>query len=278
MIILGYDGGNKNVKIVGEKGVLQFPSDIGEYRERKLHQAFDGDNDMEFEFKGRRGFAGALAQYESEFAGTMMGDTKAHDDLLIRVLLGLHRYDQETEFKIVVGQPIKRHTEVEKVKIKNMLKGTHEFTLNKITKQITIHDVEVGAEGAVAFWSNMKNGVIRIIDLGGGTCNLATIKEGKFIDKESTTLSFGANSTTSTDTSAMCRAIAIEATKKKWDIDDQVFTVGGKAEELIEPMSEYFSTIDVLRPKYSQGGSIKILSPLYATAVGLFNVAKVAFK
>lgn len=35
-MILGIDAGNSEVKVCHEKGVFKFPSDISEYRERKL--------------------------------------------------------------------------------------------------------------------------------------------------------------------------------------------------------------------------------------------------
>jgi plasmid segregation protein ParM len=52
-----------------------------------------------------------------------MGDTKAHKDTLLRVLIGIHRYStlyqiDETEFDIVVGQPISKHTFDEKTNSK----------------------------------------------------------------------------------------------------------------------------------------------------------------
>jgi plasmid segregation protein ParM len=36
---------------------------------------------MYFEYQGETGFAGSLALYESEFGGSIMGDTKATETL-----------------------------------------------------------------------------------------------------------------------------------------------------------------------------------------------------
>lgn len=270
--IIGVDGGNDRVKIFGERGPIKFISSIGEYRDRKLEQTF-GDEDMEFEYNGRKGFAGTLARYESEFCGNIMGDTKAHEDLLIRVLLGIHRYSENNKFKIVVGQTIGRHTETEKDKIKGMLNGKHTITVNDITKTIEILDTQVAAEGGAAFWSSPQIGVVRILDFGSGTVNAATLNNAKYIDKDSFTLTVGMNTTVSKDMDALARYVATECLKK-WSADDNIFLVGGAANTMLIPLSNYFFNTKILYPGSLIDPSVKRYHPIYANAIGFYNIGR----
>lgn len=278
-MIIGLDGGNNAIKVFGEKGEMMFPSALGEFRERKLTDSFSKD-DMMFEFRGKKGFAGTLAQYESEFSASMIGDSKAHEELLIRVLLALHRYDDETNFNIVVGQPISKHTEKEKQKMKNMLEGSHEFILNNVKKVINILTVAVAAEGGSAFWANPKKGKIRLLDFGSGTVNGATLIDGRYIDRDSFTLKYGLNTIISEDVASMARAVSVQALKK-WDNDDEVYVVGGGAEQMLQYLFEYFPQVQLLKPKVQikKGSSIQMnfLSPIFANAVGFYTIGKKVF-
>lgn len=287
MRIVGIDGGNNAVKVFGEMGEMMFSSSLGEYRERKLKDSFTKD-DMIFEFRGKKGFAGTLAEYESEFSASMIGDSKAHEELLIRVLLALHRYSEDTDFKIVVGQPISKHTDKEKQKMKNMLEGSHEFTLNDSTKTINIHEVAIAAEGGSAFWANPKRGKIRILDFGSGTVNAATLIDGRYVDRDSFTLKYGLNTINSTDFASMSRAVSVQALRK-WDNDDEVFLVGGGADMMLTHILEYFPQAQLMKPKVEVADTtVKImgatamkttfLSPIYANAVGFYNIGKKVFK
>jgi plasmid segregation protein ParM len=268
---LGIDAGNYKVKICGERGLMDFISSIGEAREIKLHQNH-GQDDMVFEYEGDTGFAGSLALYESEFSGSIMGDTKAHKDTLLRVLIGIHRYStlyqiDETEFDIVVGQPISKHTFDEKDKLKEMLKGWHTITVNGIEKSFHIRGCEVAAEGVSAFFSNPTNGLVRILDIGSGTVNFSTILEGRFVDKDSGTLPFGVNTNKSNNLQALSRGIATH-TLKKWDSNDNVFVVGGISETILPHLKQYFPNVEILYPIYSQ----QYVNPIYANAIAFYIV------
>lgn len=269
---LGLDAGNHRVKIAGEHGLMEFISTIGESREINLQQ-HHGHDDMYFEYQGEKGFAGSLALYESEFGGSLMGETKAHKDTLLRVLIGIHRYTtlyhiDETEFDIVLGQPISKHNHVEKNKIKEMIKGHHTIKVNDIEKTFNINRCEVAAEGASAFFSNPKNGLVRILDIGSGTVNYSTIFENRFIDKESDTLPFGVDTNKSNSLQALSRGIATH-TLKKWNPTDKTFVVGGIAEKILPHLKGYFSNIEVLYPIYNN----QLVNPIFANAIAFYIVA-----
>lgn len=277
-IIVGVDAGNHNIKLYGDRGALMFPSAIGEYRERKLEQRFS-EHDIVFEYEDQKGFAGTLAEYESQFSATRMGDSKAHKEMLIRVLIGLHRYSNDaTTFKIVVGQPISKHTKLEKEKMKEMLEGTHLITVNGKEKEITIERAEVAAEGGSAFWALPRKGKVRVLDIGSGTVNGATLIDGRYIDKDSFTLKDGLGTLLSDDVDAFVRKISLHALKS-WDVDDLLILCGGGAETVFQPLHEYFTNIEMIVPQMrtrdNEGAIVlKKLSPIYANAVGFYNIAK----
>jgi plasmid segregation protein ParM len=279
-MIIGVDAGNNAVKLYGEAGPLMFPSAIGEYRERNVEGRFSAD-DMIYEFKGKKGFAGTLALNESEFSGSRMGTTKAHEELLLRVLLGLHRYGTSPEYQIIVGQPIKRHTVTEKAKMRTMLQGQHEFTLNGVTRLINIVDVGIAPEGSASFWAAPCNGKVRILDFGSGTVNGAALIDGAYVDKDSFTLEYGFNTTLSEDRIEMARAVAVHALKK-WRNEDKLLLAGGGAEVMLPHLSEYFENVSLLRPrivtKSSEGVVTKYLQPVYANAVAFYNIGVQQFK
>ncbi|PKR82870.1 ParM/StbA family protein [Heyndrickxia camelliae] len=269
---LGIDAGNDQVKICGDYGLINFISAIGESRLINLQQ-IHGQDDMYFEYQGESGFAGTLALYESEFVGSIMGSTKAHKDTLLRVLIGIHRYStlynlNESIFDIVVGQPIIMHNHIEKEKIKGMLKGQHTLTVNGITKTFIINRVECAAECATAYWSNPKEGLVRIIDIGGGTVNYSTVLNGRFIDKDSDTLTFGVNTTKTNNLQALARGISTQLLKK-WDQNDKTFLIGGIAEQMVSHLKNYFPNARVLYPIFNR----QQISPIFANAISFYILA-----
>lgn len=269
---LGIDAGNFKVKICGEKGLLDFISAIGEARQINLQQ-IHGQDDMCFEYQGEKGFAGSLAHYESEFGGSIMGTTKAHADTKLRVLIGIHRYItlyqmDETEFDIVVGQPISTHTIEEKTRIKEMLRGWHTIIVNGIEKSFHIKHVECAAEGVSSYWSNPTTGLVRLLDIGSGTVNYSTVNEQRFIDKDSGTLPFGVNTNKTDNLQALSRGIATHVFKK-WNPQDKTFVLGGIAEQILPHLKGYFSNIEVLYPIYNHQYTL----PIFANAVAFYIIA-----
>lgn len=269
MKIVGVDGGNYEVKAISESGADKFPSDLGEYRERNLKQKFT-DNDMVVEYRGQKFFAGSLAKYESEFNGTMMGATKAHDDAKIRVLIALHRQNHDC-FSIIVGQPIGQHNEQEKQAIKTMLRGWQDIHINGKKQKFYIERVEIAAEGGAAFWASPRDGLVRVIDIGSGTVNLATLDDKRYVDRDSLTMMLGANTTKSQNLEAMARTIAAEALKK-WSKDDVVFLAGGPAQSFYPYLLSYFPGTEVLKPHIIAAGQRMQLPPTFANACGFYRI------
>ncbi len=272
-MLVGIDPGNYETKIVTAFGAFQSLSCLGEYRELKIDKEYRNE-DIFYEFKGEKGFAAKLALKESLFKRQMAGDSKAHEDALIRILIALHRFTDDNDFDIVVNQPIVKHKQ-DKTKMVNMILGKHLIKVNGMTKTIKINKVSVAPEGAISYWALEKtNRMERIIDVGSGTVNAATILEGEFIDLESFTLTFGANSEEVYDIKNLATAIIAKATIKGWKKTDHIRVCGGIAELVVPLLSQYFTQVIVIKPKVRLGTILKILQPSFANAVGCYELAR----
>lgn len=279
----GIDPGNFQMKDVSDFGVNLIPADLAPYREVNLEDKH-GDHDLVVEYEGKKYFAGTLAYDEDPFSelgekATMFGETKAHEDAKIRVLISIALSGAMGQEQIVVGQPIKSHKQEEKEKIISMLEKIHRITINGNTYQFRIKNVTVAAEGAAAYFAltpDVRNQyeTIRIIDVGSGTVNLATIYQGRKIDKGSDTLVFGSSTLGGTSMEEMSKAIIRKTTTLKWKANDKVFVCGGCAYQVINYIQNHFKTGEVLIPTVQINGSIKKLQPVFANAVGFYCIAR----
>ncbi len=283
-LILGIDAGNNGAKVAGPYGIDISKTAICGWFERDVEETF-GDDDVEFEICGRKGYAGSIAKEEDEYGGgSMFGDTKAHDDTKVRVLLAVNRYIKkycpgEEIVKIVVGQPIATHKELEKKKIKDMLLGAHDFVVNGERVSFYIEAVEVATEGGGAFWSRPEIGLVHMLDIGSGTVNAITIKDKKIINNSSSTFNFGAETIKNkSDMSGMARGIIQNTTKLKWHKDDFVLVCGGIADRVATHLQGHFKNIEVLNPQFQYKDGVTIAHPVYANAIGFYNIAKGIFK
>lgn len=277
MTILGIDAGNHEVKVVGPEGPIKFSSKLG-LRDRDITLRNEPrPDDMEVVFRGKEWFAGTLAG-ESLFGGTTKkGLTKANEEVLIRVLLALFKYDNESVHDIVVGQPIKMHKDEEKKKIKALLEGPpHEITVNGVTRAISIRSVQVAAEGASVGLLEPIEGVSHILDVGSGTINWATVEcEGKsvrFKDRDSDTINFGLSSREKINFDEVVRLIGNTLTPI-WDAEDPVRVVGAVADRLVAPLKEYFPNAVSYHPNVST----RNLDPVYANAAAFFTIARTLY-
>lgn len=269
-MILGIDAGNFETKVCNGVEVFGFLSDIGEYRERKLKDSF-GKDDMVWEYKGEKGFAGTLARFESEFGGTIKGKTKAHKDAILRILIAIHKFGSENN-KVIIGQPIESHYDEEKEKIKLQLLGEHKLKLNGKEKVFKIERVEVAPEGPSAILSNPVNGLVRIIDIGSGTTNFGTLYNLRKVDKDSFTEQIGTEITKNKDPKEMANKI-IRIISGTWDLMDQIFLTGGGAERIYPHLKEHLINCKVLRPRLGN----KVVQTKYGNCIGFYTIAKGLF-
>lgn len=280
---LGVDAGNYRAKVAGPYGVDNYRTAICDWFERNIEEDF-GEDDMEFFFNGRKGFAGTLASYEDQFGGAgMYGETKAHDDTLIRVLLAVYRYTKKycpdfRRFNLVVGQPIISHKPKEKQKLIDMLQGHHFITINREDFQFYFEQVNVVAEGTGAFWASPKRGQIRIIDIGSGTVNMATLNHAKHINNASATFNYGVETSGGKDNlDGISRAVRNSASQLKWRQSDTIYVCGGVTSDIIPLLSEHFTNVQPLIPELNSFSGKQIHLPTFANAVGFYELARRAY-
>jgi plasmid segregation protein ParM len=244
-MISAIDAGNSYTKFYDGTQLKKFPSDIGfDFRNRNLEQKH-GEFDFVWEYAGKKGFAGTLAE-ESECGGSQGGDSKAHFDALLRILIAIHRFSSDSVHDIVVGQPISKHDPAEKQAIKTMLIKNHDITINGERKILVIRRCEVAAEGVVSGLLKPASGVVRVLDIGSATVNYGTLKDVRFIDKGSWTEMLGMNGFTHSNYEAISRAIAVKALNK-WNKEDVVLLCGGGAETIFPFLKEYFPKIELMQ-------------------------------
>lgn len=276
---LGIDAGNFRAKTAGPYGTDSYRTAICDWFDRNIEEDF-GEDDMEFELNGRKGFAGTLASYEDQFGGGMYGDSKAHDDTLIRVLLAIYRYTQKycpgfTRFNIVTGQPIISHKPGEKKKLAALLKGTHTITVNREPFTYTIGEVGIAAEGSGAFMSSPQETEVKVIDLGSGTVNCATIKDSRHINTASQTFNYGVETSGGKDNlDSIARGIVRSTTQLKWKKTDRVLVCGGVTNELIPLLSEHFSNLAPMIPQLNALNGVQIQLPTFANAIGFYEICR----
>lgn len=282
-LILGIDAGNHKAKIVGQFGCDSFKTNICDWFERDVEEVF-GQDDMEFEIGDRKGYAGTIAQYEDEYGdGTTYGDSKAHEDTKIRVLLAIHRYLKRycphiERISLVTGQPIKQHKQSEKDKIIKMLQGKHEIKVNGQYTKVVVEQVAVAPEGSGAFWAFPNDGVIRIIDIGSGTVNAATIIDKRHVNNASTTFNFGVETVANkNDLEKIARGIIRNTTKLKWGKNDRILICGGITEGVSSYIKEHYTNAEIINPTIQRGNGVTQLHPVFANAVGFYAIAKGAF-
>lgn len=281
-LILGLDAGNFSVKVAGLYGTLSFSSAICDWFERDIVENYE--DDMEFKIGNRRGFAGTVAKYEDVYGGEVMfGISKAHDDTKVKVLLGIYRYMQIHNIKahnisIVVGQPIGQHKESDKEFIKKMLLGYHEYEVNGQTQAIRIENVGVAAEGSSAYWSNPVDGVVRIIDIGSGTSQAATIIDKRHINVSSESFNFGAETgKDKREIDSVVKAVIRGTTRLQWNRNDSVYVCGGIAEEASPLVQQHYPNTRIMQPILKGNGGETVVDSTYANAVGFYNIAKGVF-
>lgn len=272
MTILGIDAGNDSVKVVGEGWTDVFPSKLGDAYDRALSSELR-KNDMIVEFGGKQWFAGSLAG-DAELSSSKKGVSKANDEVLIRVLLAAFRASSDTDYDIVVGQPIKSHRDSEKSKIIKMLKTKHTITVNGTTRVINFRDVKVAAEGASVGLLTPQIGRYHILDVGSGTINWATvIHDGtltRFTDKDSGTEEFGLSTLRQTGIEGITTYLYNNELEPRWKSSEPVRIVGAAAREFREPIRKYFPNAEVYEPLVGT----KYIDPVYANAAAFYAIAR----
>ncbi|WP_010295813.1 ParM/StbA family protein [Clostridium senegalense] len=168
-MLIGIDLGNYSVK-TSER--VSFFSKISEI------ESFKDINEVIYE--GNRIYVG-----EGEFSTDWNKSLK--DTTLPLLFTALAKSSKDNIFQVVLGLPIQQYKK-NKYNLKNLIEGNRgkSITIDGVTRDIIISDIEVAPEGASAYYNlsleNKKiigNKQLIIVDVGGRTTDVCMFKDGK---------------------------------------------------------------------------------------------------
>jgi plasmid segregation protein ParM len=246
VLVSGIDAGRNGTKYKYLFGKGCFESNIKEWREIEFKDEVKDDDIIgEYHTKQRKFIGGSLASRESQFGDEANLIDKLHEDTVLLICIAIHKMIRnEQQVKIVTGMPIDEHA-LGKEKLKQMLLGSHDLTINGTRKRFVITEVNVALEGAYFMKKAEEYPLVRGLDIGSRTVNALTIKDQRKIGIQSTTINFGMNTGKSTSIPDMTNAIAGKVFKLGWNRNDVIFAYGGGVYQLQTELKKHFSNIEV---------------------------------
>lgn len=239
--IAGIDVGRYGVKVWYQNGFFNFLSNLGEYRD----QEFDderGKDDLIVEYNGVKMAGGTLAKRESEYGEILLTESKLHLDTEILVMIALHKaFKESCEVGIVTNLPVKYHSR-DKAALKDMLQGYKSITVNGITKMFFIN-CEVSIEAASVYRYAKPGKTVRGLNIGSKTVNAITFTDRTKIGRESDTFDIGMETGKTKDPFSLARATAAKTGALKWKRDDEIYILGGGAQEVAKHLKQYYSSL-----------------------------------
>lgn len=255
-IIVGADIGKYQAKFYCQGGGFKFRSLISPALDTKNEKLTLSDQRLLVHYKEQEYFVGKLAEDEGGGIYINSSDISKTDEVtLINLLTGLHRIPSN-HFTIVISNPFNKNSKEERNKLRNLLLGEHEITVNNIRKRIVIERVGINVEAFPAFYTKQFPQNINIMDFGSSTIHCLAIREGDFISSRSYTHEDGMESLTRND----YENISLSLYKKmlhKWDDGDfPVLLIGGGYSKFEEHIRKLYKEI-IIHP-----------DPIFATAMG----------
>ena len=201
---LGIDLGYNAVKIKTRKTVTAFPSVVG--TPERASFSFNGHTDMIIHTDDGQWLIGESAVAQSRFASRREDRNWIHSPEYYRLMLAAlteASSGSSTEFAVVTGLPVSFYKD--KGQLQELFLGQHRVKRNDRNWQsFTVTDCRVipqpfGAVLAVALDTNgrvinsdIAQGNIGVIDVGGKTTNLLSVSRLSEISKETASISLGA--------------------------------------------------------------------------------------
>lgn len=239
------DCGRSTNKVIADNGYRDyFPSDIGEYRTRKLHNELR-PTDIILRTQFGSFFIGDLAKDESFGSARLMTSSKVHLDTKTLIITAIARWVENGEEVILtIGVPVESHTPKTKQEMNELLLGHYVVEINGVLKEFTIKKVNISVEGASAYMALCRGqgGVKRFIDIGSRTVNYGTIINGRYQDKESGTLDYGCD-TVNANNSTLSRKIAADLSKVWKHFNDETHLLGGGAFKCSQELLRFFPNL-----------------------------------
>lgn len=279
MYPVGADIGRNKPKIFSKDVRLSFPARVGEWRSRKLSSG----GDYEVMIDGQKVFVGDLAAEESYFIREMASESKIHQETMILFFTALALIPTQDSFAVTIGLPIYQHDQANKDRLVELLSRRRRVKVNNgPDRLISIDRIGVAPEGSGPYWdehltmtggskqADMSGRMHRTIDVGSRTINYCTIKDRRYIDKDSGTLSYGVMELENADKNKseeakeqFARRIVADLSKRWMNYDpeiDIILLAGGGALLLGELLRKHFPRCRVAE------------DPVFANARGFFKM------
>src|SRR5690606_19691041 len=108
-----------------------------------------------------------------------------------------------------------------------------------VENRFTIDNCRVMVEGAGAFFANPEDGTTRVIDLGSRTVNALTFMDKIYAPNGSFTLEWGWDTLTVQTPGHVAEKLN-NSLSARWDREDKVIVVGGRANDILDAVKKYF--------------------------------------
>jgi len=194
MQIISADMGRSESKFYSNGQKIKFRSIIGEWHQRNLNT--DGNYDVCI--NGINYFIGDLALRESYLPREMTTESKIHEETKLLFLTGISLLAKDDDIYVSTGLPINQFNPSIRDEIVSLLEGKHIVVFPGLRpKQFYINKITICPEGGGTYFyevkkrPELKNGKVRIINIGSRTINYCTVLGGNFINKDSGTLLYG---------------------------------------------------------------------------------------
>lgn len=269
MQLIGCDMGRNESKFYsGNNHKIKFRSTVGEWHQRNLNN--EGDYDVMID--GTNYFIGDLALKESYLPRDMTTENKIHQETFLLFLTGVAFLANEQNIVVSTGLPVNQFNPKIKSDLVNLLQGKHTVTFrNNSTKSFFINDITACPEGGGSYWHEMNNypslrqGKIRVVDIGSRTINYCTIDDSNYVNKDSDTLSYGAIKlkNSKTNSQEFARKIVADLSSKWMEYDednDTILLTGGGAILLQMLLKPHFKNMIVSS------------DPVYSNVFGFYNL------
>jgi len=250
--IIPVDTGRNETKLLDG---ISFKSIVGDWHHREMSDG--GEYEVIINDKEKH-FVGQLAEDES-FAPTSMNTaSKIHNQtrVLFITAVGLSIVENESDLLIVTGVPIIDFNTTTKKALEDLLYGDYDIQINGERKKFSINNLKLVPEAVASFQyalykdESLAIGKKRILDLGSLTVNYATIKETKFITRDSGTVQFGSIKLKDNhiDDKQYVQKIISELSEKFTDYEDsdRILLTGGGALKFGDLFKQFYKNVEII--------------------------------
>lgn len=303
-LILGIDAGCNEVKVVGSKGALKFPTHT---IKQSLGTSFKGalfgfSEPFELTLNGTTYLLGEHADAEDPdhilAIDELRAGTKNNDTAFTRGMAAICRYmekknilpaDGDVNVYMTFGNPLESYKNDNDIKqIEKRFRNNkfpHEIVYNTIPYNIFIKDIYVMPEGIAAGYCKLfPSETIYVVDPGSQSINLTKLIKGVPSNPHSKTVPTGVenikNHYKEKAANQLATIIRKEVMDLGWEEGSTLYICGGFASQILESFNGLINTnykMELVVPEIPNIRLPQMADPIYANATGMYNIASRLF-